>query len=180
MTDVPSPADAPTVLEAQAAAPDDRPALVAGGVVHTHADVRRAATAVARDLLGERDHLDEDRVLLLAEPTPDYVAALLGTWLAGGLAVPVRPGVPRPEIDRVVEDAAPAIAPHDGANADALGAVRADLPAAIGLHSGPSKSADIGQVMVKGVHGPGRVIAVVAQSGLGAYRHAPERPSDRE
>ena len=43
MTDVPSPADAPTVLEAQAAAPDDRPALVAGGVVHTHADVRRAA-----------------------------------------------------------------------------------------------------------------------------------------
>lgn len=64
--------------------------------------------------------------------------------------------------------------------ADALGAVRADLPAAIGLHSGPSKSADIGQVMVKGVHGPGRVIAVVAQSGLGAYRHAPERPSDRE
>lgn len=46
--------------------------------------------------------------------------------------------------------------------ADALEAVRDDLPAAIGLHSGPSKSADIGQVMVKGVHGPGRVIAVVA------------------
>jgi L-lactate dehydrogenase complex protein LldG len=36
-----------------------------------------------------------------------------------------------------------------------------DLPAALGLHSGPSKSADIGQVMVKGVHGPGRVVAVV-------------------
>lgn len=39
--------------------------------------------------------------------------------------------------------------------------MRADLPAALGLHSGPSKSADIGQVMVKGVHGPGRVIAVL-------------------
>lgn len=36
-----------------------------------------------------------------------------------------------------------------------------DLPSAIGLHSGPSKSADIGQVMVKGVHGPGRVVAVL-------------------
>jgi L-lactate dehydrogenase complex protein LldG len=36
-----------------------------------------------------------------------------------------------------------------------------DLPSAIGLHSGPSKSADIGQIMVKGVHGPGRVVAVV-------------------
>lgn len=46
--------------------------------------------------------------------------------------------------------------------ADALESVRDDLPAAIGLHSGPSKSADIGQVMVRGVHGPGRVIAVVA------------------
>ncbi len=39
--------------------------------------------------------------------------------------------------------------------------MRDDLPSAIGLHSGPSKSADIGHVMVKGVHGPGRLIAVV-------------------
>ena len=39
--------------------------------------------------------------------------------------------------------------------------VRADLPSALGLHSGPSKSADLGKVMVTGVHGPGRVIAVV-------------------
>ena len=41
--------------------------------------------------------------------------------------------------------------------------MRADLPSAIGLHSGPSKSADIGQIMVKGVHGPGRVVAVVIE-----------------
>lgn len=46
--------------------------------------------------------------------------------------------------------------------ADAFESVRDDLPAAMGLHSGPSKSADIGQVMVRGVHGPGRVIAVLA------------------
>ncbi|MGB1656288.1 MAG: LutC/YkgG family protein [Longimicrobiales bacterium] len=46
--------------------------------------------------------------------------------------------------------------------ADAFESARGDLSAAIGLHSGPSKSADIGQVMVKGVHGPGRVIAVLA------------------
>jgi len=46
---------------------------------------------------------------------------------------------------------------------DALDALRHDLPSAIGLHSGPSKSADIGQVMVKGVHGPGRVIAVIVE-----------------
>lgn len=44
---------------------------------------------------------------------------------------------------------------------DALEAIRDDLPSAVGLHSGPSKSADIGQVMVRGVHGPGDVVALV-------------------
>jgi L-lactate dehydrogenase complex protein LldG len=43
----------------------------------------------------------------------------------------------------------------------ALLEARGDLPSAIGLHSGPSKSADIGHVMVTGVHGPGRLVAVV-------------------
>ena len=45
-----------------------------------------------------------------------------------------------------------------------------DLPdrpwSAVGLHSGPSKSADIGQILVKGVHGPGRLIALVVEEGL--------------
>lgn len=44
--------------------------------------------------------------------------------------------------------------------ADALAALGADLPSAVGLHSGPSKSADIGKILVTGVHGPGRVVAL--------------------
>ncbi|MDX1646603.1 MAG: LUD domain-containing protein, partial [Longimicrobiales bacterium] len=44
---------------------------------------------------------------------------------------------------------------------EALMAIGGELPSAVGLHSGPSKSADIGQVMVRGVHGPGRVVALV-------------------
>lgn len=44
---------------------------------------------------------------------------------------------------------------------EALAALGDQLPSAIGLHSGPSKSADIGQIYVKGVHGPGRLIAAV-------------------
>jgi L-lactate dehydrogenase complex protein LldG len=47
---------------------------------------------------------------------------------------------------------------------EAVVVMKADLPSAIGLHSGPSKSADIAHVMVKGVHGPGRLIAVVIES----------------
>lgn len=48
--------------------------------------------------------------------------------------------------------------------AEALSGLRGDLPSAVGLHSGPSKSADIGQVLVRGVHGPGRVVAVLLSS----------------
>lgn len=44
---------------------------------------------------------------------------------------------------------------------EALASARDDLPSALGLHSGPSKSADIGQIMVRGVHGPGRVVALI-------------------
>lgn len=45
--------------------------------------------------------------------------------------------------------------------AEAFAELVADLPSAVGLHSGPSKSADLGKVMVTGVHGPGEVVAVV-------------------
>ena len=44
---------------------------------------------------------------------------------------------------------------------DALAELQQGLPAAVGLHSGPSKSADIGRTVVTGVHGPGRCIAVL-------------------
>lgn len=48
-----------------------------------------------------------------------------------------------------------------GTLAEALAELKDRLPSAIALHSGPSKSADIGQVMVRGVHGPGRLIAAI-------------------
>ena len=44
---------------------------------------------------------------------------------------------------------------------DALRGMLEGLPAAVGIHSGPSKSADIGRTVVTGVHGPGRCVAVL-------------------
>jgi L-lactate dehydrogenase complex protein LldG len=35
------------------------------------------------------------------------------------------------------------------------------FPSALGLHSGPSRSSDIGRITVVGVHGPGRLLAVL-------------------
>lgn len=49
---------------------------------------------------------------------------------------------------------------------EALRHVCDDRGAAIGLHSGPSKSADIGGVLVRGVHGPGRIVAAVVPDEL--------------
>ena len=51
---------------------------------------------------------------------------------------------------------------------DALRVLREDLSAAVGLHSAPSKSADIGRTVVTGVHGPGRCVAVVPGVGFAA------------
>jgi L-lactate dehydrogenase complex protein LldG len=41
---------------------------------------------------------------------------------------------------------------------------RGGLPSALALHSGPSKSADIGRILVRGVHGPGRIVAAVLEA----------------
>ena len=48
---------------------------------------------------------------------------------------------------------------------EAMDVERVGLTAALGLHSGPSKSADIGQIVVTGVHGPGRLVAAMIGAG---------------
>lgn len=47
--------------------------------------------------------------------------------------------------------------------AEALAEGREDGGSALALHSGPSKSADIGQILVTGVHGPARVMAALVE-----------------
>ena len=58
---------------------------------------------------------------------------------------------------------------------EALAAQGVRLPATLALHSGPSKSADIGQIMVTGVHGPGRIVAALVGEGeAGPVEEDPE------
>lgn len=49
----------------------------------------------------------------------------------------------------------------DGSLEAALERARSDETAALALHSGPSKSADIGRIVVTGVHAPANVIAAL-------------------
>jgi malonyl-CoA/methylmalonyl-CoA synthetase len=49
--------------------------------------------------------LDGARVAILCRPGHEFVVALLGCWLAGGLAVPLHPEHPTPELAHVLEDA---------------------------------------------------------------------------
>lgn len=49
---------------------------------------------------------------------------------------------------------------------EALAASRECGGAALALHSGASKSADIGGVLVRGVHGPGRVVAALVPDSV--------------
>ncbi len=48
-----------------------------------------------------------------------------------------------------------------GTLSEALASLRGHSNSVLALHSGPSRSADIGQIMVQGVHGPGRVLAAI-------------------
>jgi L-lactate dehydrogenase complex protein LldG len=46
------------------------------------------------------------------------------------------------------------------------------LPAVLALHSGPSKSADIGRIVVTGVHGPGKLVVAVLEGETSGSRSA--------
>jgi L-lactate dehydrogenase complex protein LldG len=50
---------------------------------------------------------------------------------------------------------------------------------ALALHSGPSKSADIGQIMVQGVHGPGRLLVAVVRGLAASSAGKPKRKRTR-
>jgi malonyl-CoA/methylmalonyl-CoA synthetase len=96
------PVDPPPI--ARARRHGERVAVLAGGSRFRYADLLDASSRVAAGLLrGARD-LDEARVAFLVPPGFDWVAVQWGIWRAGGIAVPLAPSHPRPELDHVIDD----------------------------------------------------------------------------
>ncbi len=83
----------------------DRIALIDQDGSHTYGDLLGAADRAAARLLGGQSDLGEERIAFCAPPGLSYVAVQWGIWLAGGVAQPLFPGHPLPEIEYQLEDA---------------------------------------------------------------------------
>ncbi|KAL0319268.1 UNVERIFIED_CONTAM: Malonate--CoA ligase [Sesamum angustifolium] len=53
---------------------------------------------------GENKHLGGARVGIVAKPSPEFVAGVLGTWFSGGVAVPLALSYPEAELLHVMND----------------------------------------------------------------------------
>jgi acyl-CoA ligase (AMP-forming) (exosortase A-associated) len=84
------------------AADGGREALIDGRISLTYAELRGRAQASAT-LLREQGLNPGDRVALVLEKSSAAVAALYGTWLAGGVVVPVNEALKSLQIRHVIE-----------------------------------------------------------------------------
>jgi malonyl-CoA/methylmalonyl-CoA synthetase len=94
----------------------DRVAIIDAAGEYTYDDLLRASETVARTLLAGRADLGEARVAFMVAPGFDYVAVLWGIWRAGGIAVPLSPSHPGPELEYVLDDTGAEAVVADRAN----------------------------------------------------------------
>lgn len=52
----------------------------------------------------ENEHLNGARVGIVAKPSAEFVAGIIGTWLSGGCAVPLALSYPETELLHVMND----------------------------------------------------------------------------
>lgn len=86
-----------------------RPALIDESGKHSYNELLRVSEQIACSLLGDRADLGEARVAFMCPPSFDYVAAQWGIWRAGGVAVPLNPSYPAPEIEYILHDSDPEV-----------------------------------------------------------------------
>jgi malonyl-CoA/methylmalonyl-CoA synthetase len=83
---------------------EGRVAIVDRLGAHPYGDLLGASARVAGSLLGERSDLLEEPVAFMVQPGVDYASVLWGIWRAGGIAVPLCPDHPAPELEHVIRD----------------------------------------------------------------------------
>ena len=101
------------MLVARAQQYPERTAIGAAEGTFTYRDLLEASARVAGGLLGGQDDLGETRVAFLVSPGFGYVATQWGIWRAGGVAVPLAPSHPPPELDYVIRDSDAAVVVAD-------------------------------------------------------------------
>ncbi len=92
-------------LVATARAHGERAAIIAPEGRFSYRDLLEASACAASCLLGDRTDLAEARVAFLAPSGFHHVATQWGIWRAGGVAVPLAPSHPTPELEYVIRDA---------------------------------------------------------------------------
>jgi long-chain acyl-CoA synthetase len=100
--------------------PADRPALVSQGETTTYGELR-ARVAGIRGGLVARGVAPGDRVAIVAANNPSFVAAYLGVLGVGGVAVPLNPLSPPPELGRELAIVGARLALVDDAGGAAFG-----------------------------------------------------------
>jgi malonyl-CoA/methylmalonyl-CoA synthetase len=115
-----------SLLPLRAQAFGERPAVTDAGGTTTYAALLARSRAVAQGLLHRDADLREARVAILVTPGAAWVAATWGTWLAGGIAVPLSPQHPPGEWAYALEDADVSAVLADAAHAAAIGPLAAD------------------------------------------------------
>lgn len=82
----------------------DRLAIIDGAGRFRYTDLLTAADRITGYLLKNQPDLEEARVAFMVPPSLEYAAVQWGIWQAGGVAVPLCPSHPLPEIEHIIRD----------------------------------------------------------------------------
>ncbi len=98
----------PEIFQQQAKATPDATALVSGADQFTFAELNERANQLAHHLIAQG--IGPEHVVALHLPrTADAIVALLAVWKAGGVYLPIDPGLPAERVAMLLADARPAL-----------------------------------------------------------------------
>lgn len=78
--------------------------LLSGHLKTTYESSKSEASSLLVDGIRKNEHLSGARVGIVAKPSAEFVAGVLGTWFSGGVAVPLAVSYPEAELLHVIND----------------------------------------------------------------------------